>query len=135
MAAMKYSRQRELIKEYLMSTDSHPTADRVYDEIRKIVPNISLGTVYRNLNQLVETGEVLKLSCGDGCDHFDGNLLPHYHFICRSCKNVSDLEMESIDFVNDYANKHFAGTIEGNATYFYGLCPFCVDTQKNQNLC
>lgn len=126
MPRMKYSRQRELIKEYLASTTSHPTADKVYDEIRKAIPNISLGTVYRNLNQLAEAGEILKISCGDSCDHFDGNPLPHYHFICRKCGSVLDLEMESIDFINISANKAFEGSIEGSVTYFYGLCPLCV---------
>ena len=126
MPPMKYSRQRELIKIYLASTTSHPTADRVYDEIRKTVPNISLGTVYRNLNQLAEAGEIQKVSCGDGCEHFDGNPAPHHHFICRKCGVVLDLEMESIDFINTTANKNFTGSIEGSVTYFYGLCPFCV---------
>lgn len=126
MPGMKYSRQRELIKEYLVSTKSHPTADKVYDEIRKSIPNISLGTVYRNLNQLAEAGEILKVSCGDGCDHFDGNPRPHYHFICKACGAVLDLDMEPFDSLNAYANEGFDGTIEGNVTYFYGLCPFCV---------
>lgn len=130
MAGMKYSRQRELIKQYLASTSSHPTADMVYDEIRRLIPNISLATVYRNLNQLTETGEIIKLSCGGGCDHFDGNTSPHYHFICTACGTVLDLEMDSIDFVNECAGKHFTGMIEGNVTYFYGTCPSCLtDTE------
>lgn len=130
MTGRKYSRQRELIKQYLASTTSHPTADMVYDEIRKTIPNISLGTVYRNLNQLTETGEIIKLSCGGGCDHFDGNILPHYHFICTSCGAVLDLEMDPIDFVNECAGRHFDGRIEGNRTYFYGTCPDCLSGTK-----
>ena len=126
MAAMKYSRQRELIKAYLASTTSHPTADKVYDEIRKEIPNISLGTVYRNLSQLVDTGEIIKVNCGDGCDHFDGTTAPHQHFICTECKEVLDLEMDPIDHINSTANKNFAGSITGSVTYFFGLCPDCI---------
>lgn len=128
MAGMKYSRQRELIKAYLASTSSHPTADMVYDEIRKAIPNISLGTVYRNLNQLTETGEIIKLSCGGGCDRFDGNTSPHYHFLCTRCKKLLDLEIDtdSMDYLHTCAERHFAGTVEGSITYFYGACPSCI---------
>lgn len=125
MPGMKYSRQRELIRNYLASTTSHPTADKVYDEIRKEIPNISLGTVYRNLNQLAEAGEILKVSCGDGCDHFDGNPNPHYHFICKSCHCVLDLGMRPTTTLDALANKDFEGTIEGSVTYFFGICPSC----------
>lgn len=125
MPGMKYSRQRELIRNYLASTTSHPTADKVYDEIRKEIPNISLGTVYRNLNQLAEAGEILKVSCGDGCDHFDGNPSPHYHFICKSCHCVLDLGMRPTTTLDALANEGFEGTIEGSVTYFFGICPSC----------
>lgn len=66
MKTLKYSRQRESIKACLMSRKDHPTADALYTSIREQFPNISLGTVYRNLNLLVELGEIRKLSCGDG---------------------------------------------------------------------
>ena len=80
MKTLKYSRQRESIKASLMSRKDHPTADAVYASIREEFPNISLGTVYRNLNLLVELGEVQKLTFGDGKDHFDADTSLHYHF-------------------------------------------------------
>ncbi|MGN1084105.1 MAG: transcriptional repressor, partial [Lachnospiraceae bacterium] len=86
---VKHSRQRDAILEYLRSTASHPTADTVYENVREKIPNISLGTVYRNLNMLAESGEVLRLSCGGTSDRYDGCVKPHYHFLCRSCGNVS----------------------------------------------
>ena len=73
MKTLKYSRQRESIKASLMNRKDHPTADAVYASIREEFPNISLGTVYRNLNLLVALGEVQKLTFGDGKDHFDGD--------------------------------------------------------------
>ena len=69
MAAMRYSKQREAIRTYLLSTKSHPTAEAVYYNIKNEYPKISLGTVYRNLNLLVEQGQALRLDCGDGVDH------------------------------------------------------------------
>ena len=88
MKTLKYSRQRESIKACLMSRKDHPTADALYTSIREQFPNISLGTVYRNLNLLVELGEIRKLSCGDGTDHFDYDTSPHYHYVCRQCGRV-----------------------------------------------
>ena len=82
MANLKYSKQRETIKEYLRSTTEHPTADMVYDKVRETFPNISLGTVYRNLNLLVNEGEAIRISCGDSSERFDGNTSNHYHFMC-----------------------------------------------------
>ena len=78
--ALKYSRQREVIKAFLYNTDKHPTADDVYVNIRKQYPNISLGTVYRNLTLLSDMGEIKRLRVGDGIDHFDADTSPHNHF-------------------------------------------------------
>lgn len=125
MAVMKYSRQRESIKEYLAHTKEHPTADTVYQNLRTIYPNISLGTVYRNLNLLSEQGEILKLSCGDGRDRFDATITPHYHFLCRECNGVYDLEMNDIEHINIIAGANFDGEIEGHSTFFYGKCASC----------
>lgn len=125
MAIMKYSRQREAIKEYLSQTKEHPTADTIYMDIREVYPNISLGTVYRNLNLLVERGEVLRIIGMDGSDRYDGNTHQHYHFLCNKCHRVLDLDMEAIDYINDTANKGFPGKVEGHVTYFYGKCNNC----------
>lgn len=127
MAALKYSRQREAIKNYLMSTKAHPSADMVYDHIRKDFPNISLGTVYRNLSLLVEINEAVKVPSADGVDHFDGDTSPHFHFLCTSCGAIIDLELEPDTFeeINALANKHFAGMIEGSNVHFHGKCEKC----------
>ena len=82
---IKYSRQRESIVNFLASRTDHPTAETIYQNIKKEFPNISLGTVYRNLSLLEEIGEIIKISTGVGPDHYDYNTAPHYHFICRGC--------------------------------------------------
>jgi len=125
MKTLKYSRQRESIIEYLKDRTDHPTAEQVYQNVRIEYPNISLGTVYRNLGLLSDMGRVLKISCGDMAEHFDPNTHEHYHFICTDCNSVHDLEMESIDFINTLASKSFSGEIQGHTTYFYGKCKDC----------
>lgn len=126
MANLKYSKQRETIKEYLRSTTEHPTADMVYDKVRETFPNISLGTVYRNLNLLVNEGEAIRISCGDSSERFDGNTSNHYHFMCTKCHRVSDLfDIESLDHINALAANNFNGVIEGHVAYFYGICEEC----------
>ncbi len=126
MAGLKYSRQREAVLVYLRSTRSHPTAEQVYDEIRKKFPKISLGTVYRNLNLLAGQGEILRLNCGDGVEHFDAMTDPHNHFICQHCGKVMDLDI-ALDPVMDLeADENFPGKIEGHKIYFYGICENCL---------
>ncbi len=122
---MKYSRQREAIREFLASRKDHPTAEVVYQSLREEFPRISLGTVYRNLSLLVELGEAMKLPGIDGFDHFDGNPEPHYHFICEDCHSVIDLELPPLDSINIEASKNFDGIITGHSAYFYGKCKNC----------
>ena len=86
---IKRSVQRELIRNNLAHRTDHPTADMVYQSIREELPNISLGTVYRNLRFLVDQGDALSLKLGDGKEHFDGNVNPHFHFICTQCGCVT----------------------------------------------
>lgn len=127
MAARNYSRQRELIKEFLMGRKDHPTADTIYKNVRRLNPNISLGTVYRNLTLLAEDGEINRLSLGDGVDHFDADTSPHCHFMCRKCGCVLDLnlEKESVESITQEAAAHFDGYIAEHTICFYGLCPHC----------
>lgn len=126
MATLKYSRQRESIKNFLAGRKDHPTAEMIYTSLRKEQPRISLGTVYRNLALLTELGEIQKISTGDGPDHFDGDVSRHCHFICRHCHHVSDLKTASMDAIMETAALGFDGEIEGYVANFYGLCQQCL---------
>lgn len=128
MAALKYSRQRESIKHFLAETKEHPTADTVYLHVKKQFPNISLGTVYRNLNLLTDLGEAIKIPTPDGGDRFDGCVTPHNHFLCTRCGRLLDLDldMSSIEEVNRLAAENFNGRIESSSTLFYGECSDCI---------
>ncbi|MBE5869509.1 MAG: transcriptional repressor [Lachnospiraceae bacterium] len=125
--ALKYSRQREEIKSFLMTRKDHPTADVVYTNVRMQYPNISLGTVYRNLTLLADMGEIARLRVGDGVDHFDADTSPHYHFVCNDCGSVIDLEMEDINSILEIAGANFDGRITGHITYFSGSCGKCCN--------
>lgn len=122
---LKHSKQRDSIMEFLRERKDHPTADTVYMNVRKTFPNISLGTVYRNLTLLADIGEIARIRVGDGVDHFDADTSPHYHFICNECGSVIDLEMEDMTEINQMANRNFDGMVEGHITYFYGKCGNC----------
>lgn len=130
--ALKYSRQREMIVRFLQSRKDHPTADVVYSNVREVYPNISLGTVYRNLQLLTEIGQIQKIHVGDGAEHFDADTSLHYHFACDRCGKVIDFEMDSIDDVVEIASRKFPGKITGHKTVFYGLCETCLETETMQ---
>lgn len=128
---MKYSRQRAAILSFLQSRKDHPTAELVYSSVKEEFPNISLGTVYRNLNQLAEAGMIAKHSFGIlGIDHFDYNTDPHYHFVCNKCNAVIDLPAEPNGFlaINAEASKGFDGLIQEHRLYFCGICKNCLDS-------
>lgn len=128
MAALKYSRQRESIKQYLAETKEHPTADMVYMRVKEDFPNISLGTVYRNLNLLTDIGEAIKITTPGGADRFDGCVEAHNHFLCTRCRRVLDLDldMKKIEKINEAAGENFDGIIESSNTIFYGICGDCI---------
>ncbi len=122
----KYSRQRECILKNLQSRRDHPTADMVYESVQVGEPNISLGTVYRNLSFLAENGQILKISTGIGPDHFDGFTEAHNHFVCRKCGRVLDLDYVADEKIIADASKNFNGEIEGYDLQFYGTCEDCL---------
>ena len=94
---LKYSKQREAILKNLRNRYDHPNADMVFESIREEIPNISLGTVYRNLALLVETGDILKIGpAEDGKERYDGHTHPHSHLFCESCGQIDDIS-EVID--------------------------------------
>lgn len=119
----KRSKQRERILEVVRSTKTHPTADSVFHEVRKDIPNISLATVYRNLNLLVESKDINEVP-SDGQLHFDANRDEHFHFICRSCKGIFDIEETRVSSPNFKLPRGYR--VEDVKIDFYGLCPDCI---------
>lgn len=119
--------QRRLILEELRKTRTHPTADEVYDAVRRRLPRISLGTVYRNLDLLVETGEVSRLERTGSQMRFDGETKPHHHVRCLACGRINDVfaDMPPLDPASFKADG-FA--ITGVSLDLYGYCGACKKT-------
>lgn len=89
---MNYSYQREKILEYVLNSCEHPTVEVIYNNVREALPNISLGTVYRNLNKLSNMGKIKKISMPNHCDRFDKTLSEHFHIHCIRCDKVEDVD-------------------------------------------
>ena len=123
------TQQRKVILDILRSTDTHPTADWIYERAREVIPNISLGTVYRNLKILKEEGLILELNDGKQ-SRFDGRIDRHFHFKCTQCNSIYDIETEGIVQVNaDILNKK-GYSVESWDIVFTGICPACGGKQS-----
>ncbi|MQN01373.1 MAG: transcriptional repressor [Lachnospiraceae bacterium] len=97
----RFSKRRQLILDNLAGRSDHPTAEMVFSSVRDQIPNISLGTVYRNLKELAEQGTILSFS-QNGKEHFDGNSKPHIHICCVNCGRIEDRPLpDSLRFVNE----------------------------------
>lgn len=121
---MKYSKQRELIYEQLKSNPIHPTAEEVYLQLKTHHPNISLATVYRNLNKLAESSIIKKIQGLDASDRFDHNTHEHYHFICEKCRRVYDVNLELLSYINDKVKDH---NIKSFDLLLKGICNNCKE--------
>ncbi|WP_312644211.1 transcriptional repressor [Hydrogenoanaerobacterium sp.] len=122
---MKYSKQRELVLNTVMENPVHPTADFVYSHLRNANPNISLGTVYRNLNLLVEHGFIHKIAIPNGSDRFDFRLDEHYHMICNSCGEVFDVELNRLKELDTEIEKSTGFIVTGHDLIINGVCNNC----------
>lgn len=123
---IRKTKQRELILKTLRSTNTHPTADWIYEKVKEEMPNISLGTVYRNLGILRDMGEILELNYGSNYSRYDGNPENHYHFVCVECNRVYDVKGVDInkDLEKEVAEKNNVKVFY-HRTEFYGLCTEC----------
>ena len=126
----RYSRQREAIRKQIADRGDHPTAETLYAELKADYPELSLATVYRNLSQLVEWGEVAKID-GYGAARFDWIVEPHSHFFCRECGCVVDMPEADDKLPRDIAEQ-FDGVIESSASNFFGLCRECKEKLERE---
>jgi Fur family transcriptional regulator, peroxide stress response regulator len=122
---LRMTRQREVILEELRKVDTHPSADEVYEMVRRRLPRISLGTVYRNLEILSESGDIQKLEPGCTLKRFDGNPSEHSHIRCIRCDRIADVPMvPGFEFDPDKVNATDFEII-GHRLEFLGVCPQC----------
>lgn len=121
----RMTRQRKVILEELLKQNDHPSADEIYQMVRRRIPRISLGTVYRNLEVLVSMGKIQKLELSGALKRYDWNTNKHYHIRCVCCDRVDDAPIAPL---NQLENDLYGATvfeIIGHNLEFTGLCPEC----------
>lgn len=123
---LRNSKQRDLILKIINNSNNHPTAIEIYTIARSFIKNISLGTIYRNINLLENQGKIKRIKMKDNIDRFDNCLSKHAHFICINCSKIIDIENE---FLNGYSN------ICGNKVLdlevnFKGICSDCLKERE-----
>ena len=123
----KRFRKRDAILQYLRSTDVHPSAETVYENLKPQIPDLSLATVYRNLALFKKEGLVMSVSTVSGVERFDGNTTPHVHFVCNDCDAVVDLHQMSLpDSLTSDAEGCFGGKVTDCHLLFTGTCRNCI---------
>jgi len=127
---LNYSKQRAKILEVVKNNCNHPNADIIYKEVKKTYPNISLGTVYRNLNQLAEMGEIKKISMASQGDRFDKTLFTHSHIHCIDCDKVEDIKFMKIDDWSSKIEKENNYKLLSCDVVFEGICSKCQKNRK-----
>ena len=120
------TRQRRVILQELQKVTTHPTADQVYDMVRKKLPRISLATVYRNLDLLAQDGIISKLGTAGAQMRFDGNPADHYHIRCTRCQRVDDLPAGAVMVKDKGVGEKTGYRIAGIHLEYNGLCPECL---------
>ncbi len=126
----KNTRQRDLIYQSLKTRTDHPTAEKLYLDLKKQMPEIGIATVYRNLNKLYEQGEIIKVKSKTGPDRFDGNIEPHIHFQCEKCQEIYDIfldenEMVELDNGMQKIAKKIDGLLQTSRISMTGICHKC----------
>ena len=124
------TKQKELIISVLRQTTSHPDADWIYEQVKKEIPNISLGTVYRNLRLLRESGQIQGLISREETSHFDGNIEPHYHFRCDVCGRIFDIEEPIDKTIEKKVARKTGFSVTRHNLELGGLCTDCHRAQN-----
>ena len=129
MKGRNYSRKREAILEKIRSTTCHPTAEWVFQELKEEYPDLSLGTVYRNLVLFKEDKTILSIGAVDGQERFDAHVQPHGHFICKQCNDISDVDLPESDLIA-YTKQMKNCKVERLDLTVYGTCAACLEVEQ-----
>ena len=117
--------QREIILNTLKKLNSHPTIDEIYAEIHKEHKSISKTTIYRNLRQLARNGVIRQLSLPDGLERYDERIEQHYHFKCKNCGSIFDVDIEYLAGINETVQVKYGFQVDEHDVVFSGICPKC----------
>ncbi len=121
----KKTKQKEAILKVLRNTRSHPTAAWIYGQAKREIPNISLGTVYRNLNMMVQSGDIQEIFADHGLSRYDARKPDHYHFRCNSCGAIHDLDIALDAKLGEAVRARTGFEVCCHDVMFYGNCSSC----------
>lgn len=126
MPILRQSKKRDAILRRMKDTDCHPTAEWIFKQLRTEFPDLSLGTVYRNLNQLCEEGLIWKIGAVCGQERYDACTAPHAHFICDKCGEVTDLPDQGPgeEYLRSLSHQH-QFMVSGYELKLRGICKHC----------
>ncbi len=133
MAVTRKTKQKEAILKVLNSTYSHPTTSWIYEQVKEAIPNISLGTVYRDLKILARKGEILEIDFASNPSRYDSNIEKHYHFRCLKCDNIFDIDEKVNLEIDRRAAQKTGFEVFYHCLEFHGLCQDCQ--QKDYTTC
>jgi Fur family ferric uptake transcriptional regulator len=122
---LKMTVQRRVILEEIKKVKTHPSADELYLAVRRRLPDISMATVYRNLETLAEHGLIRRLWEVGAPRRYDGELAEHYHIVCERCGRVDDVSLQAVDGFLDEVRRASDYDVQGYRLGFFGLCPNC----------
>lgn len=126
----KLTPQRLAVVKILATSQGHPNVEKIYEQIRKDFPTMSLATVYRNVMLLKSLGEILELGFSDGSNRYDGNKpYPHPHVICVKCKKIIDPDLDSLKDMTDEVAVETGFTILMHRLDFFGICQDCLEKE------
>jgi len=128
----RFSRKREAILATIRSTKSHPSAEWVYEQLKPDFPDLSLATVYRNIAEFLESGEVVSVGFVNSRERFDGDTSPHAHFVCDRCGAVLDVVMPDDPALDEAAAKLLGARVDRHELVFRGVCGKCMDMQAER---
>lgn len=126
----RYSKKREAILTLLRSTKTHPTAEWIYQNLKQEIPDLSLGTVYRNLNFFREQSLAQSVGTVAGQERFDGNPAPHPHFVCDRCHAVLDVPTGALPDLRSAVGGQYGFKADSYELIFHGLCAGCAAAEK-----
>lgn len=129
---MRYSRQRECILRAVRESAEHPTANMVYDALKAELPHLSLGTVYRNLNQLADAGRLRKIPLPDGGCRFDGTTQAHSHIVCQGCGRVADVTLPVFGTLAEAVERETTFALTSCDVVMRGVCAACAQRAHTQ---
>ena len=127
---MNYSKQREIIYKTLADNVVHPSAEYIYEILKKADSKISLATVYRNLNKMASCGHIKKIEGLEDRAHFDHNTFEHYHFICQKCGKIYDIAKEVAPDIIKKTQDKTGFTINSHDIVFHGICLECKKEER-----